>query len=68
MAENMRVQGPVKVVDNTRDRVALDLARELNVLTPEAQDGFLRLYARCLLTIDSPHLGVEEIRNRSDGK
>jgi hypothetical protein len=68
MLGETKLKGPVKVESNTDERVAYELMRWISEFEPDRQDAILELYARCLLTIQAPNLGVAKIRSRAKGQ
>ncbi len=62
MVEKTSITGPIEIKDNSPERVAFDLFNALRGLEAPRQDELLEFYARCLLTVGSPTLGVEAIK------
>ncbi len=68
MADSTSISGAVKIEDTSKEHVAFELMKFIRQAEPERQDVILELYARCLLTTGSPHLGVERIKNLAKGQ
>jgi hypothetical protein len=67
MLDRTKVSGEIAIADAARERVAYDLARLLGTMAPDQQDRFLELYARCLITMTDPTLGVATIQAMAQG-
>jgi hypothetical protein len=63
-----KVQGPIEIKDNSKERVALDLLMFIQHEDTARQDELLELYARCLTTAQTPYLGLEAIKKRAKGQ
>ncbi len=65
--QSISVSGPVQLSANSPERVALELYESIRQEDPQKQDEALELYARCLLTVRAPSLGVKDIRSAAKG-
>lgn len=68
MADTTKIQGPVEIKDNSAERVAYDLFMYIVGDNPQRQEEQLELYAKCLLTVKNPSLGLETIKKRVKGQ
>ncbi|WP_114773216.1 hypothetical protein [Microvirga subterranea] len=67
MTDTTKIQGPIEIKDNSKERVAFDLLALIQHEDTARQDELLELYARCLTTVQVPHLGLEVIKKRVKG-
>lgn len=68
MSKDTSITGSIKVEDSSKERVAYDLLRMIASLESTDQDRYLELYSRCLLTVQHPSWGSEEIKKEAKGK
>lgn len=68
MADNVNVTGPVEIKDRSRERVAFDLMQYIRYAGVDKADEILDLYARCIMTGDYPHFGIEKIKAKAKGQ
>ena len=67
MADSVRITSPIKIADNSTERVALELMIYIRDYGGNRADEILELFARCLLTTQSPTLGLNEVKKRVKG-
>lgn len=67
MADTTKIQGPIEIKDNSAERVAYELFMYISTDSPQKQEEQLELYAKCLLTVKHPNLGLETIKKRVKG-
>ncbi|MEJ2377071.1 MAG: hypothetical protein P8Y53_03885 [Pseudolabrys sp.] len=65
--QSISVSGPVQLSENSPERVALQLYEIVRQQEPQKQDEALELFARCLLTVRAPSLGVKDIKETAKG-
>ena len=65
--QSISVSGPVQLSENSAERVALQLYEIVRQQDPQKQDEALELFARCLLTVRAPSLGVKDIKETAKG-
>jgi hypothetical protein len=65
--QSISVSGPVQLTENSPERVALALYESIRQQDSQKQDEALELFARCLLTVRAPSLGVKDIKDAARG-
>ena len=63
MVDKTKIDGTVNIADNSAERVAFDLLKDIINASPERQDEVLELYARCLAVTKNPTSGVKYIKD-----
>jgi hypothetical protein len=68
MADNTRIVGEVDVVNESKYRVAWDMTKALAGSNQDRRDELLELFARCLITMKDPHLGLDAVKRLARGE